>query len=93
MKVILFLIVSGISNGSNNEFNYQMEKQYTNIEECVQTSIIMRKVLHAEDNLQARQTDVYAYCKVNKKDMSEQEYTQAHSKIRRLEKFYTTTKW
>ena len=93
MKIILFLFVSGISNGSDNAFNYQMEKHYTNIEECVQTSIIMRKVLRAEDNLQARQTDVYAHCEVSKEGISEQEYTQAHSKIRRLEKFYTTAKW
>ncbi len=93
MKVILFLVVSGISNGSDIEFSHQMQKQYSNLEECVQTSIIMRKVLKAEDNLQARQTDVYAHCEVNKEGLSEQEYTQANNKIRRLEKFYTTAKW
>jgi len=93
MKVILFLVISGISNGSDSEFRHQMEKQYTTVEECVQTSIIMRKVLHAEDNLQARQTDVYAHCEVSKEGISVQEYAQANSKIRRLEKFYTTAKW
>jgi len=93
MKIILFLVISGISNGSDSEFRHQMEKQYTTVEECVQTSIIMRKVLHAEDNLQARQTDVYAHCEVSKEGISTQEYAQANSKIRRLEKFYTTAKW
>ena len=93
MKVILFLVVSGISNGSDIEFSHQLEKQYSNLEECVQTSIIMRKVLKAEDNLQARQTDVYARCEVNKEGLSEQEFAQANNKIRRLEKFYTTAKW
>ncbi len=93
MKVILFLVITGISNGSDNEFRHQMEKHYTTVEECVQTSIIMRKVLHAEDNLQARQTDVYAYCEVSKDGIIDQEYAQANSKIRRLEKFYTTVKW
>lgn len=93
MKVLLFLVVSGISNGSDTEFRHQMEKQYSSIEECVQTSIIMRKVLRAEDNSQARKTDVYAHCEVSKEGISEQEYTQANSKIRRLEKFYTTAKW
>ena len=93
MKVLLFLVISGISNGSDTEFRHQMEKQYNTIEECVQTSILMRKVLRAEDNLQARQTDVYAHCEVSKEAISEQEYAQANSKIRRLEKFYTTAKW
>ncbi|MCK5697589.1 MAG: hypothetical protein KAI02_05460 [Gammaproteobacteria bacterium] len=93
MKIILFLVVSGISNGSDNTFNYQMEKHYTNIEECVQTSIIMRKILQAEDNLQVRETTIYTHCEVNKDGLSEQEYAQAHNKIRRLEKFYTMTKW
>lgn len=93
MKVLLFLVISGISNGSDNEFRYQLEKHYTTLDECVQNSIIMRKVLRAEDNLQARQTDVYAHCEVSKEGISEQEYAEANSKIRRLEKFYTTAKW
>ncbi len=93
MKIILLLVVSGISNGSDIEFSHQLEKPYNNLEECVQTSIIMRKVLKAEDNLQARQTDVYAHCEVNKEGLSEQEFAQANNKIRRLEKFYTTAKW
>ncbi len=98
MKIILFLVVSGLfngsgDNGSDNEFRVQMEKSYTNIEECVQSSIIMRKVLRAEDNLQARQTDVYAHCEVSKEGISEQAFVQASNKIRRLEKFYTTAKW
>jgi len=93
MKVLLFLVISGISNGSDTEFRHQMEKQYNTIEECVQTSILMRKVLRAEDNLQARQTDVYAHCEISKEGISEQEYAQANSKIRRLEKFFTTAKW
>lgn len=93
MKVILFLVVSGISNGSDIEFSHQMEKPYSNLKECVQTSIVMRKVLKAEDNLQARQTDVYAHCEVSKEGLSELEYTQADNKLRRLEKFYSTAKW
>ena len=93
MKVILFLIISGISNGSEEAFNYQLQKEYSNSKECVQASIIMRKVLTAEDNLQARETDVYAYCKVNKEGLSPEEYLQENNKIRRLEKFYTTAKW
>ena len=93
MKVILFLVVSGISNGSDAEFRHQMEKEYNSAEECVQVSIIMRKVLRAEDNLQARQTDVYAHCEVSKEGLSPEEYAETSSKIRRLEKFYTTAKW
>jgi hypothetical protein len=93
MKVILFLVVSGISNGSNSEFSHQMEKEYASPDACVQTSIIMRKVLHAEDNLQARQTDVYAHCEVSQEGLSEQEYADAKNKVRRLEKYYTTSKW
>ncbi|MCU7966846.1 MAG: hypothetical protein KZQ74_06570 [gamma proteobacterium symbiont of Bathyaustriella thionipta] len=93
MKIILFLVISGISNGSDTEFRHQMEKQYDTLDECVQTSIIMRKVIHAEDNLQARQTDVYAHCEVSREGISAQEYAEANSKIRRLEKFYTTAKW
>lgn len=93
MKVILFLVVSGISNGSDAEFQHQMEKQYSDIKECVQASIIMRKVLKAEDNLQARQTDVYAHCEVSKENITPEEYAEANGKIRRLEKFYTTAKW
>ncbi len=93
MKVILFLVVSGISNGSDNEFRHQLEKIYSSLEECVQTSIVMRKVLRAEDNLQARQTDIYAHCEVSKADISPEDYAEAQSKIRRLEKFYTTAKW
>jgi len=93
MKIILFLLVSGISNSSDNDFKYQMEKRYESLQECVQNSIIMRKVLRAEDNLQARQTDVYAYCEVSPEGISAQEYAQANSKIRRLEKFYSTAKW
>ncbi len=93
MKVILFLVVSGISNGSDTEFRHQMEKEYTSPEECVQTSIVMRKVLRAEDNLQARQTDIYAHCEISKEGISQKEYADASSKIRRLEKFYTTAKW
>ena len=93
MKVILFLVVSGITNGSDEAFTHQMEKNYNNIQECVQTSIVMRKVLHAEDNLQARQTDVYAHCEISKEGITEQQYKEADNKIRRLEKFYTTSKW
>ncbi|MCP3851094.1 MAG: hypothetical protein GY694_12775 [Gammaproteobacteria bacterium] len=93
MKVILFLIVSGISNGTDAEFHHQMEKEYTSVEECVQTSIIMRKVLRAKDNLQARNTDVYAHCEVSKENITEQEYSEASGKIHRLEKYYTTAKW
>jgi len=98
MKIILFLVMSGIYNGSGDhgsdaEFRVQMEKNYSNIDECVQNSIIIRKVLRAEDNLQARQTDVYAHCEVSREGISEQEFAQASSKIRRLEKFYTTAKW
>lgn len=93
MKILLFLVVSGISNGSDSEFRYQMEKTYDTIKECVQTSIVMRKVLHAEDNLQARQTDVYAHCEVSKKGISSTDYAEAMGKIRRLEKYYTTSKW
>ena len=93
MKVILFLVISGISNGSDTEFSYQMEKQYDTLDNCVQSSIIMRKILRTEDNLQARQTDVYAHCEVSKEGISDQEYAEANSKIRRLEKFYTTAKW
>lgn len=93
MKVILFLVVSGISNGSDSDFRHQMEKEYNSPEECVQTSIMMRKVLRAEDNLQARQTDVYAHCEVSKEGISPMDYAEASSKIRRLEKYYTTAKW
>jgi len=98
MKIVLFLVVSGLFNGSgdnssDNEFRVQMEKSYTNIEECVQSSIVMRKVLRAEDNLQTRQTDVYAHCEVSKEGISEQTFVQVSNKIRRLEKFYTTAKW
>lgn len=93
MKIILFLVISGISNGSDTEFQHLMEKEYTSIEECVQTSIVMRKVLKAEDNLQARQTDVYAHCEVSKENLSPEAYAEASGKIRRLEKFYTTAKW
>ncbi len=93
MKVILFLVISGISNGSDNEFRYQMEKSYNNVQDCVQASIIMRKVLRAEDNLQARQTDVYAHCDIAKESVNKEAYAEAKSKIRRLEKFYTTAKW
>jgi len=93
MKVILFLVVTGISNGSDVEFRHQMEKEYASTEECVQTSIIMRKVLHAEDNLQARQTDVYVHCEVSQEGISAKDYAEANSKIRRLEKFYTSAKW
>lgn len=93
MKIILLLVVSGISNGSDSEFRHQLEDQYSSLEECVKTSIVLRKVLRAEDNLQARQTDVYAHCEVSKEDISPEDYAQAQSKIRRLEKFYTTAKW
>ena len=98
MKIILFLVVSGIVNGSSDngsdaEFKYQMEKNYTSLEECVKSSIVMRKVLRAEDNLQARQTDVYAHCEVSKEGISEQKFAEAQNKIHRLEKFYTTAKW
>jgi hypothetical protein len=93
MKILLLLFVSGISNGSNTEFQYKMEKPYSTLELCVQASIIMRKVLRAEDNLQARETDVYAKCEVNKDNLTHSEYRQAQQKIRRLEKFYTTEKW
>ena len=93
MKVILFLVVSGISNGSDSDFSYQFEKNYSNVKECVQNSIIMRKVLRAEDNLQVRQSDVYAHCEVSKEGISQEDYAQQSSKIRRLEKFYTTAKW
>ncbi len=70
-----------------------MRKEYSSPEECVQTSIIMRKVLKAEDNLQARQTDVYAHCEVSKDNISPEDYAEVNNKIRRLEKFYTTAKW
>ncbi|GEM_PF-3880814 len=93
MKIILFLVISGISNGSDVPFNYPLEKSYDNLQECVKSSIIMRKVLRAEDNLQARQTDVYAHCEVSQQGINAQQYAQAMSKIRRLEKFYTTAKW
>ncbi|MCW8929806.1 MAG: hypothetical protein OQL19_06175 [Gammaproteobacteria bacterium] len=93
MKVILFLVVSGITNGSDLEFRHQMEKVYDNPEECVQASIIMRKVLKAEDNLQARQTDVYAHCEASKENTNSQEIAEINTKIRRLEKYYTTAKW
>ncbi len=93
MKVILFLLISGISNGSDEPFNHQMEKTYSDLNECVKTSILMRKVLRAEDNLQARQTDIYAYCEVSKEGLTPGEYAEASSKIRRLEKFYTTARW
>ncbi len=93
MKVILLLVISGISTGSDREFSHQMEKQYSDLQECVQTSILMRKVLRAEDNLQARQTDVYAHCEVSREGLSNSEYAAANNKIRRLEKFYTSGKW
>lgn len=93
MKIILFLVVSGITNGTDAEFRYQLEKEFAHIEECVQTSIVMRKVLRAEDNLQARQTDVYAHCEANKEGISATEYAEVNSKIRRLEKYYTSAKW
>ena len=93
MKVILFLVISGISNGSDEAFKYQLEKQYSDTQECVQASIIMRKVLKAEDNLQARDTDVYAHCEVSQEGISAAEFSQENNKIRRLEKFYTTAKW
>ena len=93
MKVILLLIVSGISNGSEEAFTYQLEKQYTDTQSCVQASIIMRKVLSAEDNLQARETDVYAHCEIDKDSVSAEQYMEENNKIRRLEKFYTTAKW
>ena len=93
MKVILFLVISGISNGSEESFKYQLQKEYTDTKECVQASIIMRKVLKAEDNLQARETDVYAHCEVSKDGLSAEEYSQESNKIRRLEKFFTTAKW
>ncbi len=93
MKIILFLVVSGISNGSDIEFSHQMEKEFSDLKECVQTSITMRKVLKAEDNLQARQTDVYAHCEISQEGLSSKEYSEANNKLRRLEKFYTTTKW
>ena len=93
MKVILFLVISGISNGSDEAFQYQLQKEYSDTQECVQASIIMRKVLRAEDNLQARDTDVYAQCEVSKEGISSEEFSQENNKIRRLEKFYTTAKW
>ena len=93
MKVILFLVISGISNGSDEAFNYQLQKEYSNTKECVQASIIMRKVLRAEDNLQARETDVYAHCEISKEGLSAEKHSQESNKIRRLEKFYTTAKW
>jgi len=96
MKVILFLVISGISNGSGideAEFRHEMQKEYTDIKECVQISIIMRKVLKAEDNLQVRQSDVYAHCEVSKEGLTAQAHSEASNKIRRLEKFYTTAKW
>lgn len=93
MKVILFLVVSGVSNGSDTEFRHQMEKEYNTVEDCVQASIIMRKVLRAEDNLQARDTDVYAHCEGSKENISPEEYAEMTGKIRRLEKYYTTEKW
>lgn len=93
MKVILFLVITGISNNSGTEFRHQLEKTYATLDECVQSSIIMRKVLRAEDNLQVHSTDVYAHCEVAKEGLNEQEYAAANSKIRRLEKFYSTAKW
>ncbi len=93
MKFILFLVISGISNGSNTEFQQTMEKSFSDLEQCVKTSIIMRKVLRAEDNLQMRDSDVYAYCKPDKTTMSQQEFMDASNKIHRLEKYLTTEKW
>ncbi len=93
MKVVLFLLLSGISNGSNSEFQQIMEKPFDNLEECVKTSIIMRKVLRAEDNLQMRDTDVYAWCEPDKNTMSQEEFMDASNKIHRLEKYLTTEKW
>lgn len=93
MKVMLFLVISGISNGSDAPIQHQLEKEYNNLEECVQTSIVMRKVLKAEDNLQIRQTDVYAHCEISSEGLSPEEVNAANNKIRRLEKFYSTAKW
>ncbi|MCU7833905.1 MAG: hypothetical protein KZQ83_01535 [gamma proteobacterium symbiont of Taylorina sp.] len=93
MKIILFLVISGISNGTDAEFRHQLQKEYADLQECVQTSITMRKVLKVEDNLQTRQTDIYAHCEVSKEGLSAQEYSAANNKIRRLEKFYTSAKW
>lgn len=93
MKVLLFLVVSGISNGTDTDFRHQLEKSYNNLEECVQTSIVMRKVLHAEDTLQARNTNIYAHCDISQEGISASEYNAARKKIRRLEKFYTSSKW
>ena len=93
MKVILFLVVSGISNGTDTPIKHQMEKEYSNIDECVKTSIVMRKVLRAEDNLQMRQTDVYAHCEASAEGLTPEEQNATNNKIRRLEKFYTTARW
>jgi len=97
MKVVLILLISGIYNGpgpdSGTEFRHQMEKQYSSLEDCVHNSIIMRKILKAEDNLQIRQTDVYAHCEINPEGLAPRDYNAAKNKLRRLEKFYTTAKW
>ena len=93
MKVILFLVISGISNGTDAPIKHQMEKEFSDADECVKTSIILRKVLRAEDNLQIRQTDVYAHCEVSEEGLTVAEQNSVNNKIRRLEKFYTTAKW
>ena len=49
MKVILFLVISGISNGTDAPIKHQMEKEFSDADECVKTSIILRKVLRAEE--------------------------------------------
>ena len=93
MKVILFLAISAIANGTNEPIEHQLEKHYDNLEQCVKTSIVLRKVLKTEDNLQMRQTDVFAHCEVSPEGLSPDEINAANNKIRRLEKFYTTAKW
>lgn len=70
-----------------------MEKEYSNLEECVQNSIVMRKILTAEDNLQFRQTDVYAHCEISKEGLTPRAYINSKNKLRRLEKFYSSAKW
>jgi hypothetical protein len=91
--VILFLVVSGISNGTDAPIQHQLEQHYNTLEDCVQASVTLRKVLQAEDNLQIRQTDVFAHCEASSDGLTPAELNAANNKIRRLEKFYSTAKW
>jgi hypothetical protein len=93
MKVILFLMINSISVGTDAIHTDVFQRQFDDLEACVQASDRMKKILTANDNLQFRDTEVHAHCEVSKGKLSEQEYRQAQHKLRRLEKLYSTAKW